>query len=55
MAADSTDSDYFNDIGAFDLVNPNKNDRQLIEEFIHDRDSSRDEEENHYVSPENFE
>jgi hypothetical protein len=27
----------------------------LIEEFIHDRDSSRDEEENHYVSPENFE
>ena len=50
-----SDADYFDDLGALDLVNLDENERQQLEHFINDRESSGDEDDERYVAPENFE
>ena len=34
-----SDADYFDDLGALDLVNLDENERQQLEHFINDRES----------------
>lgn len=51
------DAEYFDDLGAFDLVYLNENERDNIERIIDDRNSSDDEDNwqfGDYVAPENF-
>lgn len=52
-----SDTEYFDDLGVFDLVNLNENERNHIKRIIDIRNSSDDEDNGQlgdYVAPENF-